>query len=250
MKLNYATAKDMRENLTELLTKDKTVKSRGTIKIDEHTNSLIIYAIRDDIVKILKTIEVIDKPTPQIWIQANIVETTKDVAKNLGIQWGGMFSKHIARRNSLYITPGGTTAGTSLGPTGQMGAYQPAYGAPGLGQQGFGIDFPASGGAAAAAGGIGSLGLIYGLLGGDLLGLQLQALQHESMLRIISSPSITTLDNLKAYSETGNKIPYVFTSTAAGGAATTNVSFIDAVLRLEILRLGQFLVRSGVLAEE
>ncbi|MBF0487197.1 MAG: type IV pilus secretin PilQ [Nitrospirae bacterium] len=236
VKLNYAAAKDVRENLIELLTKDKMLKSRGAIKIDEHTNSLIIDAIHDDILKIMKTVEVIDKPTSQILIKANIVETTKQVARNLGVQWGGMFSKHIARGNSLYITPGGSTGTGTSGsttPSTNIGTYSPMYSTPGLGGQGMGINFPVSSAASQAAGGLGSLGLVYGVLGGDLLELQLQALQQDSKLRIISSPSITTLDNLKAYTENGDKVPYVSTSSS-GGTVTQNVSFIDAVLRLEI----------------
>ncbi|KWT75618.1 type IV pilus secretin PilQ [Candidatus Magnetominusculus xianensis] len=235
VKLNYTSAKNVRENLVELLTKDKTLKSRGAVKVDEHTNSLIIDAIHDDMEKIMRTIEVIDKPTPQIWIKANIVETSKEVARNLGIQWGGMYSKQVSRGNSMYITPGGTT-GTATAfttnPT-NVGVYQPAFSNPGIGMHGYGVDFPVSEAVRAAAGGIGSLGFAYGILGGDLLEMQLQALQKDSKLNIISSPSITTLDNLKAYTESGEKVPYVSTSTS-GGAMTSNVNFIDAVLRLEI----------------
>jgi type IV pilus assembly protein PilQ len=85
----------------------------------------------------------------------------------------------------------------------------------------------------AAAGGAGSLGLLFGTIGGNILEVQLQALQKDGKINILSSPSITTLDNQMAYTENGEKVPYVSTSTAAG-ATTQDVKFEDAVLRLEI----------------
>jgi len=55
-------------------------------------NTAILWffsAMRDDLTKLLPIIERLDKPTPQILIKANIVETTKGVARDLGIMWGG-----------------------------------------------------------------------------------------------------------------------------------------------------------------
>ena len=69
-------------------------------------------------------IEKIDKPTPQIRIKANIVETTKDTARNLGIQWGGMYARKVGNDN-LYITPGGS-AGSAVPPGSALsGTYTP-----------------------------------------------------------------------------------------------------------------------------
>ena len=63
--------------------------------------------------------------------------------------------------------------------------------------------------------------------------MQLQALQQDGKLNILSSPSITTLDNQMAYTENGEKVPYVATSTSSG-VVTQEVKFEDVVLRLEI----------------
>ena len=67
----------MEKTLQDFLTKDKDGKPRGSVTTDEHSNSLIISAMRDDLSKILPIIEKLDKPTSQILIKANIVETTK-----------------------------------------------------------------------------------------------------------------------------------------------------------------------------
>jgi type IV pilus assembly protein PilQ len=226
--INYADAKGLKENLLEFLTKDKDGKPRGSIRVDEHNNALIIQAIRDDLMRMMPIIEKIDRPTSQIHIKANIVETTQDTARNLGIQWGGMYSQRLDSRN-LWVTPGGsTTATTPSVPI--LGNYTPAYGTGGLSGQGFGVNFPASMSATAS----GTLGLMFGTLGGNILDMQLSALQSEGKLNILSSPSITTLDNQKAFTENGAKVPYVTEEQGTGGAVTKSVKFEDVVLRLEI----------------
>ncbi len=89
--IDYADPRKLMETLQDLLTKDKDGKPRGSVKVDEHSNSLVISAMRNDLEKMLPIIEKIDKPTPQILIKANIVETTKEVARDLGIMWGGKY---------------------------------------------------------------------------------------------------------------------------------------------------------------
>ena len=75
--IDYAKPKDLKENLETFLTRSKEDKPRGSVRVDEHSNSLIISAIKDDLVRMMPIIEKIDKPTPQIQIKANIVETSE-----------------------------------------------------------------------------------------------------------------------------------------------------------------------------
>jgi len=226
--INYADAKGLKENLQEFLTKDKDGKPRGSIRVDEHNNALIIQAIKDDLMRMMPIIEKIDRPTHQIMIKANIVETTQDTARSLGIQWGGMFNSAVGKRD-LWVTPGGsTTDATPSNPS--SGNYTPAFGSDGLSKQGFSVNFPATMSSTAS----GTLGLMFGTLGGNILEMQLSALQSEGKLNILSSPSITTLDNQKAFTENGAKVPYVTEEQGTGGAITKSVKFEDVVLRLEI----------------
>lgn len=230
--IDYAKPKDMKENLESFLTRNKEDKPRGSVRVDEHSNSLIISAIRDDLVKMIPIIEAIDKPTPQIQIKANIVETTKDTARDLGIQWGGMNQGRVGKHD-LWVTPGGSGGTATATPPGSAisGTYSSPYGgAKGISGQGFGVNFPVSGTAAANAGGFGSLGLIFGTLGGDILEMQLNALQKDGKVNILSSPSITTLDNQKAFTENGEKVPV--TTVDANGNPSTR--YEDATLKLEI----------------
>ena len=104
--IDYADPKKLMEMLQDFLTKDKDGKPRGSVKVDEHSNSLVISAMRNDLEKMLPIIEKIDKPTPQILIKANIVETSKNVARDLGIKWGGYNSRTVGGSENLIVTGG------------------------------------------------------------------------------------------------------------------------------------------------
>jgi len=224
--IDYADATKLADTLQGFITKDKDGKVRGSVKVDEHTNSLVISALHDDLKKMLPIIEKLDKPTPQILIKANIVETTKIVARDLGIMWGGSASTTLHGSESLSLSGGGTrTSSTSpITPT--------ANGAIGIGGEGLGINFPASNLTSTAAS---SLGLVFGTMNGNLLEVQLQALQTASLLNVLSSPSITTLDNQKAFTENGERVPYVTVqSTGISTTPTYTTNFVDVLMRLEI----------------
>ncbi|PKN33143.1 MAG: type IV pilus secretin PilQ [Deltaproteobacteria bacterium HGW-Deltaproteobacteria-19] len=238
--VDYASPKDLRENLETFLTKEKDGKTyRGSVKVDSHTNSLIIQAIRDDLTKMIPIIKKLDRPTPQILIKAHIVEATKDVARRLGVQWGGGYQNTFGKE-SYWVTPGGTNTVGTLPTNPTAGGYNPLgtggaggdIGSYGLSGQGTGLNFPGSA-LTNAASSFGALGLMYGTIGGNILELQLNALQTDGKVNILSSPSITTLDNQKAYTESGERVPYETTSTT-GGTSSTTVNWEDAVLRLEI----------------
>ncbi|MGD9045846.1 MAG: type IV pilus secretin PilQ [Desulfobacterales bacterium] len=211
--VKFSSADKLKSNLENFLTLDKDSKPIGSILIDEHTNSLIIQAIRTDMASIISVIEQLDQPTPQVLIEAYIVEANKDVARELGIQWGGV------ARTSKGASVGFGTGRDSGALGGGVGtAVDPASGTV--------VDLPARG-----LGGFDpfTLGLIYQNIGDVLLTAQLSALQDKGKLNILSSPSITTLDNQTAYIESGEEIPF---QTVEDGEV--NIEFKDAVLRLQV----------------
>lgn len=224
--VRYAEAAELKKNLEGFLSKDDAGKPVGSVVVDTFTNSLIIQGVEDDQRKLMTLVSNLDKPRAQIHLKAHIVEATKETARELGIQWGGVNRVgNMAGGNDLWITPGGSggTAGTSP----YTGGYTPTYGSKGISGQGNGINFPID---TTGKSGAGSLGLMFGTIGGNMLEMQLSALQENSKINILSSPSISTLDNQMAYTENGEKVPYV--STNAQG--DREVKFEDAVLRLEI----------------
>ncbi|MDL1964597.1 MAG: type IV pilus secretin PilQ [Deltaproteobacteria bacterium] len=224
--IDYADANKLCENLKKFLTKDSSGKESGSVTVDEHTNSLIVQAASNDIATIIKLVQKLDKPSLQIRIEANIVETSKGTARDLGIQWGGMYGNKWGSEN-YWITPGGSAGKRSTRTDAAGNEYdfwEYESSASGIAEQGHAVNFPADIALKGA-----SLGLMFGKLGGNILDLQLSALQEEGELNILSSPSITTLDHQTAYTENGEKVPYVSLSEGE-----QEVKFEDAVLKLEI----------------
>lgn len=185
----------------------------GSITSDTETNSLIIKATFHDTERIVKLLEKIDRPRPHVHIKAFIVETSKNTARDLGFQWGGLRSGNIS--NQPYVTYPGVGSGGA--PTYPDGFNQ------GLGGSGTGLQFPAD---------ISQRGLHWGLLIGspNYLEVQLSALEENGKLNILSSPSITTMDNLSAYTKSGEEVPFV-TGISDG---IPIVQYKEAALELEI----------------
>ncbi len=196
----YSKAELLKNNLERFLTKDNGRESRGSVDVDEHNNALIIQAIAEDTQRMLRLLKSLDQPRPQVLLKAHIVETTQDTARDLGVLWGGFYESGRLG--------GGTSSGRFY-----------------VGEDSS-ILFPANLGAGQGA----TLDLMFGRLGGNILELQLTALQSEGKLNILSSPSITTLDNQMAFTENGEKVPYV----SRDRDGNPEVKFEDAVLRLEI----------------
>jgi len=213
--VDYADAKQLQKNLIPLLTKDKSGKSRGNVTVNSHTNSLIVQSNKSDLQRIIDVVQELDKPTPQILIEADIVEATRDVARDLGVQWGGRYDTktNSSGTQRLYFTPGvtGFEPKTVFG-EGNSGNY-------------YGINFPADTNGGAGA----SLGVMFGTMDGNILEMQLSALEAEGKVNIISRPSITTLDNQTAVTSSGTEIPYM-----TRDSDSLDVEFKEAVLKLEI----------------
>lgn len=218
LRISYADPAALSANLQKLITRDAgdaEGQARGFIVVDQHSNSLVVKAARDDQERILNMVRHLDQPRAQVLIQATIVEATKDTARDLGIQWGGRLAATIDDRPWM-LAPG------VGGPAGDWPDGDPATPIFNVGQGpgGMAANFPAD------PAGL-NLGFIVG--GARYLEVQLSALQRDGKLNILSSPSITTLDNQMAFAENGERVPFV---TIDDGERT--VRFEDAVLRLEI----------------
>ena len=210
IKIDYADAKKLKVNLEKFLTEKAEGKALGSIMVDEHSNSVIIQAIRSDIVKIINLIEELDMPTRQILIEANIVETSNETARELGIQWGGL--NYLGSDN--WITSGAGSTGV-IGQPFSAGAIDPT--------SGYVVNFPIIGTGM-------NIGYAAENVGKSILAIQLSALQTEGKLNILSSPSITTLDNQTALFESGWEVPYQ--TVDQGGSF--EIEFKKAVLSLEV----------------
>ncbi len=228
-KVRFADAKQLQKTVEATLTKDEKGQPIGNIQVDELTNSLIIQSIGPDIPKVTRLLARLDAPRAQIKLKAHIVETTKEVARDLGILWGGNYSGRVRSGNNIGVSG---SKSISLDTNSSSSSTNTTTATVGTGNLGaMGAAFPAANVASSATGL--ALDLTFGKTNSNILESQLQALATENKLNIISSPSIATMDNQKAYTEAGERVPYQ-TSTGTGSDITYSVNFQDAVLRLEI----------------
>jgi type IV pilus assembly protein PilQ len=220
VKVTYADAGRMRNNLEKFISPGIEGQSGGTVLVDEHTNSLILQAIPNDINRMLAVVNQLDRPISQVLIEAHIVETTNDTARALGVQWGGVLYGSSNGKNA-WLGPAGVTG------DGESSLFDPDTGDPIEYQWPIGnvSNFPIN-----LQDSIGlSLGFMFQNIGNSVLTAQLQALQEEGRLNILSSPSITTLENKIAFIESGDRIPI---QTVENGEV--NIEYVSATLRLEV----------------
>ena len=211
--VKFMVADKLKANLEKFVSVDKSGNPVGSILVDEHSNSLIVQAIKSDMDNILAIIKRLDRPTPQVLIEAYIVEANKDVARELGVQWGGIYAGKSGDKRAIVT---GQQTGTEAIPLNE----------PINVTSGSVVDLPAL-----PLSGFNpmTLGLVYTRIGEYLLSAQLSALQDQGKLHILSSPSITTLDNQNAYIESGQDVPY---QSVEDGEV--KVEYKKAVLRLDV----------------
>lgn len=194
--INYAKAADIKTRLDDVKTK------RGTVTLDERTNMIIMRDIPKALKEAEEVVKRLDIATPQVIIEARIVEASSTFIRDLGIQWGGDWS-----RTSKSL--GGT-----VGITGEAGAAG----------SDFLVDLPP----AAVGGGI---GFSFGRVGATTLTLnaKLLAMETQGKGKIISTPKIATLDNVTAMIQQGDRIPYPEQSEDG-----ISVAYAEATLKLEV----------------
>lgn len=175
------------------------LSQRGTVIIDNRTNTLIIKELPNYIDTVLAIIDTLDVPEPQVMIEAKIVETVKQFSRSLGIDWGFDAISDPAHGNTT------------------------------------GLEFPSHG---TVDGGVGLLtgganGFIDLTLGNILdtftLDARLQAAESEGLVNVLSAPKIATLNNNSASIQSGIQLPI---QTVTNDTVTTQ--FVNATLRLEV----------------
>jgi type IV pilus assembly protein PilQ len=228
--IDYANAENLKQSIEKVLSTKKPGEPIGSVVVDNHTNALIVQGTPSDIMRIVPLVVELDRPTKQILIEAHIVETTNRTARELGVQWGGLLYNS---ERDLWLSP------DAIGST----EIDPVSGDVISMTGGSVSNFPANLGNAAQSGTGFNLGLFATGTRG-LLALQLSALEEQGELNILSSPSITTLDNIKATIESGDQVPIpivendnvevVYKSALLSLEVTPHV-IQDDVLKLEIV---------------
>ncbi len=220
VRLNYATAVAVKK----LLEQGRVITDRGTVDVDERTNMLIIKDTTQNIDEIRRLISDLDKAEPQVEIEAKIIQTNHDTARQLGVQWGlnGRMLPDLGNTTNLGFPNNGTVSGrtTQQGNVTQ-GPNDPR--ATDNQRAGTAVNLPATG--ATSAIGI-SMGAINGAFNLDIA---LSALEHKGQLKILSTPKVTTQNNQEAEVTQGFQIPIQIVANN-----TVTVQFKDAALKLTV----------------
>ncbi len=179
------------------------LSDRGSVDIDSRTNTLIIKDIRENLEKARRMVDILDTQTPQVSIEARIVEATTTFTRSFGIQWGGNYRMTAATGN-----PTGLFFPNSV-------AVSP-----------FALNFPVEAGFINSTANI-KLGSVNNIVDLDL---SLALGEQQGHSKLISAPKVTVLDNSSATISAGSKIPFL-TQTANAGS---NVRFEQATTSLSV----------------
>jgi type IV pilus assembly protein PilQ len=227
IRVNYARADEA------LVDKVKGVLSdRGAVTFDDRTNTIIVRDIGNGIADASHLIKELDIQSPQVLIEANIVEASQDFSRGLGIQWGYRYEAGPTTGNPTgsnfpgTVGFGGSGLGSGLPPvatgTGTAAAPVPflaSFPVPSSFGSGFG---PGSGSA---------LDLALGSIDGShSLSARITALENDGKAKVISRPRVITMNNVAATIQSLTiirvKLPSTGTiiSTGGGGASGGNTA--------------------------
>jgi type IV pilus assembly protein PilQ len=204
--VNYARADELAEILKS--SEGGILSSRGAVSVDNRTNTLLIRDTQESIDEARSVITALDIPVKQVLIESRMVTVRDNVDEQLGVRWG-------FTGNTSDGAVSGSLTGADIANGGTV---------PGEITDRLNVNLPV----ANAAGRIGFQ--IASLLDGNILDLELSALESENKGEIIASPRITVANQQEAYIEQGTEIPFV-QSTSSGA---TSVEFKKAVLSLRV----------------
>ncbi len=186
---------------------------RGSIEVDDRTNSLIITDVATNLASIKQLISILDQPEPQVEIEARIVVATRNFSRDIGVQLGAILN---GARGSGVI--GGTLPGTTTSLPPSL-APNPS------------INNDLASSIANTA-----IGLTTGIFGTAQLSALITAGEQRGQAKIIATPRVTALNNQTAEIKSSTQIPIttIQPGSAAGGAVVATTEYVDVPLKLEI----------------
>ena len=231
--LNYQKADAVQKLLSD---KDgKFLSKRGNAVVDARTNILFVQDTAVRLEEVRRLIRQIDIIVRQVVIESRIVIADDKFSRQLGVRFGMQTGFTLNKRyaggfgGSLSTQPVVTCSGTTC--TRETRTQTPFELASGIASAGY-SDSPQLNVNLPVPNPAGQVALTLINLGsGNLINLELSALEGDSRGKVVSSPRVVTADNQKASIEQGTEIPYV---TPGTGNSPATVQFKKAVLRLDV----------------
>ncbi|MBF8159992.1 type IV pilus secretin PilQ [Ectopseudomonas hydrolytica] len=220
IQVNYAKATDMAKLFQSVTSADGTADSRGSITVDDRTNSIIAYQTQERLDELRRIVAQLDIPVRQVMIEARIVEANVDYDKALGVRWGGSVRNgrwDVSGKDGAQIFDKDTGQRMFLG-TDRIGNTTLDDGLASLPFVDMGVQNSTS-------------GIAIGYLGSNIvLDLQLSAMEKTGNGEIVSQPKVVTSDKETAKILKGQEVPY----QEASSSGATSTSFKEAALALEV----------------
>ncbi len=224
LQVNYAKASDLASLLGGGEGGNALMSDRGTVSVDERTNTLLISDTAERLQNIRRLVQTLDIPVRQVLIESRIVIVNDDLSRDLGVRFGITNVESNSSDGIISVTGSGAGSGTivdsaldNIANTGQPFPVQ----APTLNNR-YAVNLPISNPAGRLA---------LAVLDSDyIVDLELTAMQAEGRGEIVSTPRIITANQTEAFIEQGVEIP--FQEASSSGATTTQ--FKKAVLSLTV----------------
>jgi type IV pilus assembly protein PilQ len=220
-KLNYAKAADVK-----LLIERAVLTQRGNVEVDERSNMIIVKDVQETLDELKPLLADLDRPEPQVEIEAQILQTNRDTARALGVQWGfnGRMAPELGNTTNLAfpnsVNLGGRTVDTGRVQQGPAGSDPRATSNSNVGSA---INLPVPGASTA-------VGLAMGAINGAFnIDVAISALERQGELKILSKPKALVQNNKRAEVTQGFEIPI---QTIANN--TVAVTFKNAALVLRV----------------
>ncbi|MBT8098263.1 MAG: type IV pilus secretin PilQ [Gammaproteobacteria bacterium] len=225
LQVNYAKADD----LASLVTGDggnSMLSDRGSIAVDERTNTLLVQDTADNLQNIRRLVRTLDIPIKQVLIESRIVIVNDDFSHDLGARLGVTAFNQNSTDGITVVSGSGTGTDTMVGSV-LDNLADPANGTlfpielPTLANR-YNVNVPI-----ADAAGRFSLAVLES---DYLVDLELSAMEAEGRGEIVSTPRVITANQKEANIEQGVEIPY----QQASSSGATTVQFKKAVLSLTV----------------
>ena len=218
--INYAKASVIASMLKA--EKNSILTERGSVTIDERTNTLMVLETTDKHEEIASLIEKLDVPIKQVMIESRIVVASDDFGRDIGIRAGVTGAQSNGTNGVIAATgtaSGADTMVSSAIANNLAGTGPNPIAIPGQSER-YNVNLP-----------VGGSSLALAILGSDyLVDLELTALQTEGRGEVLSNPRVITSNQTPASIEQGVEIPY----QEASSSGATSTSFKKAVLSLQV----------------
>ena len=218
VRVSYARAEDVKPKIEAVLSE------RGSVTADERTNQLIIKDIQSGQKEASDLLKKLDLRTPQILLETQIVEGSRNILRDLGFQWNFSHVQSPATGNPTgvnfpnSVVLGGGTADRGTNP--------------------WAVNFPSVIGSEA---GSAITAILDSADGSRMVAARLSALEQEGKAKIVSKPQVATINNKQAKISSvttvrvrtpsaGTTVATGSGSTASGGGAQAFQSFTVGIV--------------------